>query len=97
VDFGKTLCQSKSSLNFNRCDFTHVSLKKFRLAGFTQWTITHAFYADMGGILLQVPGYPEFPIDAEQLYYLVDNKYINFPEIHEEDIEDRNKPDGLAR
>lgn len=59
--------------------------------------MTHAFFADMGGFLLQSPDYPDFPLDAEQLYYLVTKKYIEFPDVDTEDIEDKNKSDGLAR
>jgi hypothetical protein len=69
----------------------------FQAAGYEQWTITHAFFADMGGILLQTPGYPEFPIDAEQLFYLIEKGYIDYPDIHKADIDDKNKSDGLAR
>ncbi|EHK97858.1 hypothetical protein M7I_6355 [Glarea lozoyensis 74030] len=73
------------------------SVKMFRAAGYEQWTMTHAFFADMGGIMLQTPGYPEFPVDAEQLYYLIDKRYIEYPDIHKADIDDKNKSDGLAR
>ena len=51
----------------------------------------------MGGILLHTPGFPEFPVDAEQLHYLIDKKYIDYPDISKEDIDDKNKADGLAR
>ena len=52
----------------------------------------------MGGFLLQVPDYDDpFPIHAEQLYFLISEGYIEFPEIDEADIDDKNKRDGLAR
>lgn len=84
------------------------SVKKFRTAGYSAWTMRHAFFADMGGFQLEVPihepstvmpaGYvPKpltFPIDAEQLFYLVDLKYIEYPEVHKDDLADS---DGLAR
>ncbi|KAH8797341.1 hypothetical protein F5884DRAFT_253990 [Xylogone sp. PMI_703] len=73
------------------------SVKKFHDAGYEKWTMTHAFFADMGGFLLGTPEYPDFPLDAEQLYYLVTKKYIEYPDIDKEDIEDKNKSDGLAR
>jgi hypothetical protein len=60
--------------------------------------LTHAFFADMGGFVLEAPdlSFP-IPLDAEQIFYLVKNKYIRFPAIEEEDIRDKNKADGLAR
>jgi hypothetical protein len=59
--------------------------------------MTNAFFADMGGFLVQAPESTEFPLDAEQLYYLVIKKFIEYPEIDKEEIEDKNKADGLAR
>lgn len=59
--------------------------------------MTHAFFADMGGFLLQTDDSSMFPLDAEQLYYLVSKNYIEYPNIDKEDIEDKNKSDGLAR
>ncbi|KAJ9637303.1 hypothetical protein H2199_007590 [Coniosporium tulheliwenetii] len=47
------------------------SIKDFHASGYTEWTIQHAFFADMGGFLLHAPDCPLFPIDAKQLHYLV--------------------------
>lgn len=84
------------------------SVKEFESGGYKTWTMRHAFCADMGGFILQVPvqhvsaDFPaahappliRFPIDAKQLYYLVKRKYIQFPAIAEEDIAES---DRLAR
>ena len=59
--------------------------------------MTYAFFADMGGFLLQAPDFPPFPLDAEQLYYRVTNKFIEYLNIEEEEIKDRNKADSLAQ
>jgi hypothetical protein len=59
--------------------------------------MTHAFFADMGGFLIQAPESPELPLDAEQLYYLVTKKFTEYPNIDKEEVEDKNKADGLAR
>ena len=51
----------------------------------------------MGGFHLEVPDEGTFPVDANQLYYLVSKGYVDYPTQLEVDIEDRNKRDGLAR
>ena len=51
----------------------------------------------MGGYQLQALGYPPFPLNANQLYFVISNGYVDFPEEDETDIDDRNKRDGLAR
>ncbi|PYH47127.1 uncharacterized protein BP01DRAFT_315212 [Aspergillus saccharolyticus JOP 1030-1] len=62
------------------------------------WTLTHAFYADMGGFVLNGEGIDSpFPVNAEQLFFLVKEKYIDYPEVTEDDIKDRNKSDGFSR
>jgi len=60
--------------------------------------LTHAFYADMGGFHLRTDDL-ERPIalNAEQLFYLVNMGYIEYPKIDKEEIDDKNKTDGLAR
>ncbi|KAJ5737058.1 uncharacterized protein N7483_002183 [Penicillium malachiteum] len=73
-------------------------LNKRRNTDAKPWTMTHAFFADMGGFLLDGPGIDiPFPIDAEQLLFLVEKGYVEYPSLSREDIEDRNKSDGLAR
>ncbi|KAJ5354123.1 hypothetical protein N7541_006687 [Penicillium brevicompactum] len=67
-----------------------ASVKRFHEAGYSNWSITHAFFADMGGFLLQSPGSEMFPIDAEQLFWLVKDEFIVYPELDIEDIEDKN-------
>lgn len=73
------------------------SVKDFHASGYKQWTITHAFYADMGGFILHTPDWVPFPIDAKQLQYLVTEGYVEFPEIERAGIADKNKVDGLLR
>lgn len=72
-------------------------VKAFRAAGYKGWTMKHAFFADMGGFRLKAPEYPAFPLDAEQLLYVIQNKYVDFPDFDTSDIDDKNKTDGLAR
>lgn len=57
----------------------------------------HAFYADMGGFL-HVPGIDSpFPVDRQQILFLIQNAHLEYPFIPREAIADRNKTDGLAR
>jgi hypothetical protein len=73
------------------------SVEKFKILGHPHWTLRHAFYTDMGGVLLQTPDFPPFPIDCQQLAYLVEHQYLPMPLISQNDIWDRNKSDGFAR
>lgn len=73
------------------------SLQRFHSEGYTNWTITHAFYADMGGFVLETVNWPAFPLDAEQFLYLVTKRYIEYPSVDKADIDDKNKADGIAR
>lgn len=71
------------------------SVKAFRKSGHRNWTIKHAFFADMGGFMLHTPDFPPFPIDAKQTHYLVESGYIPFPRMIKKDIKDRDKVDFL--
>lgn len=57
----------------------------------------HAFFADMGGFMLRSPGWPDLPLNGAQLFYLIENGYVPYPAVSKEDIDDKNKLDGLAR
>ncbi|KAH7252738.1 hypothetical protein BKA59DRAFT_436903 [Fusarium tricinctum] len=71
---------------------------KFNQAGHSQWTITHGFFADMGGFVLTADDLLQpIPLNAEQLFYLVNNSYVECPKITARELKDRNKSDGLAR
>ncbi|EXJ70427.1 uncharacterized protein A1O5_06495 [Cladophialophora psammophila CBS 110553] len=65
--------------------------------GYEKWTMRHAFFADMGGFLLKAPDFPAFPVDGQQLLYLVENDYIPYPNVDSGTIWDKNKADGFAR
>ena len=55
---------------------------KFSWLGYKQWTMRHAFFADMGVFLLQASDahmFPAFPVDGHQLAYLVKNGYVDYP------------------
>jgi hypothetical protein len=72
----------------------------FHEAGYKGWTITHAFFADMGGFQIEPPDIdllPSFPLDAKQLYILVKEGYIEYPRLEEDEIKDKSKSDGVAK
>lgn len=82
------------------------SVELFQRTGYSGWTMTHAFFADMGGFELQTQLSPRnrvdwkpFPVNAKQLHYLVHNGYIPYSSImiDKKAIADRNKVDGQLR
>jgi hypothetical protein len=69
----------------------------FHKSGYSQWTLRHSFYADMGGIHLQSPGWKSFPVDTKQLHYLITKGYVSYPSLNETNIRDRDRVDGMLR
>lgn len=52
----------------------------------------------MGGFILEEEGNAtSFPVNAEQLYFLIANNYIKHPPLTEDEINDRNKSDSFSR
>lgn len=74
-----------------------ASRDSFHNSGYKDWTLTHGFFADMGGFIFQPRAWNQFPIDARQLHYLVTRGYVTYPEVSKAFIDDKNKTDGLAR
>ncbi|KAL2018417.1 hypothetical protein VTK56DRAFT_836 [Thermocarpiscus australiensis] len=73
------------------------SARAFARLGYPQWTVRHAFFADMGGIVVAPPDFPPFPVDSQQLAYVVEHEYLELPNISTDDTRSLNKADGLAR
>lgn len=86
-----------TSMAAEQWESANQSVQEFRRLSCPQWTMRHAFFADMGGFVLESPGFPLFAVDSEQLAYLVEKKYLQYPAIDKEMIEDRNKADEIAR
>lgn len=61
------------------------------------WSMRHAFFADMGGVILKCPDYRPFPVTAYQLNQLIVNGHLGYPGINQREIWDKNKADGFAR
>ena len=77
----------------------HRSVEEFKSSGYPQWSITHAFLADMGGFVLHARDWVPFPLNAKQVHYLVAEGYIPFSAVglDKRVISDRNKGDGMVR
>jgi hypothetical protein len=76
------------------------STTAFTRLGHPEWTIRHGFFAGMGGILVQPRNGPAFAVDAQQLAYLVEHKYLAISALEtlsQDDILAYNKADTLTR
>ncbi|KAI4128370.1 MAG: hypothetical protein LQ338_002772 [Usnochroma carphineum] len=61
------------------------------------WTMEMAFFADMGGFRLRTKNQDSFPLDAQQLFFLVKEGYVKQPIFRPKLIDDKNKVDVLLR
>ncbi|EMR89690.1 hypothetical protein BcDW1_1672 [Botrytis cinerea BcDW1] len=77
------------------------SVEQFREAGIEGWEMTHAFFANAGGFVLQTADNPDYfvPLNAKQLLYLVKSEYIlmDSTENIKKTVKDRNKTDSVLR
>ena len=75
------------------------SVEQFCKSSRLNWMMKHAFLADMGGFVPCTPNNISFPLDAKQVHYLVEKKYLPYSEvaISKETIADKNKREGMVR
>lgn len=73
------------------------SVKEFHEGGYTEWTMKHAFFADMGGFIFKTKDWVPFPVNAKQLHFLVTKGYVDFPNLSKREISERNKVDSMLR
>ena len=76
------------------------SVQQMHQLGFneTQWTMSHAFFADGGGIVLHLPNDDgPYPISAKQLGWLIQQRYTDIPPITEKDVRDKSKADMCTK
>ncbi|KAG2357370.1 hypothetical protein BDR07DRAFT_1612543 [Suillus spraguei] len=76
---------------------SHVSAPRVAGRKFRGWTVTHGFFAWMGGFMLYVNDEPRGPLTPDELERFVDEESVEMPVIAEEDIEDRSKGDALSK
>ncbi|KAG0702577.1 hypothetical protein DFH29DRAFT_496717 [Suillus ampliporus] len=63
----------------------------------TEWTVTHGFFAWMGGFMLYVNNKPRVTLTPGELLEFVRAGSVDMPIITEEEIDDRSKGDGLSK
>ena len=61
------------------------------------WQQCHGFFALMGGFALVIDGQSTHTLRPNELQSLSDSDRINFPEITENEIQDRSKSDSLSK
>ncbi|KAG0695634.1 hypothetical protein DFH29DRAFT_1083282 [Suillus ampliporus] len=64
---------------------------------FRGWTVTHGFFAWMGGFMLYVNNKPRATLTPGELLHFVREGSVDMPDITEADVEDRSKGDGLSK
>ncbi|KAK5136116.1 hypothetical protein LTR08_004167 [Meristemomyces frigidus] len=62
-----------------------------------KWSLTQAFYLNMGGVWLHPHKSKSFPINAAQLHHLIKEGILPCPVIKEREIWDRSKADKFAK
>ncbi|KAG2033101.1 hypothetical protein BDR03DRAFT_872734 [Suillus americanus] len=62
-----------------------------------QWTVTHGFFAWMGGYMLYVNDVPRATLRPNELERFVREGSVEMPVIMKADIEDRSKGDALSK
>ncbi|OQO15271.1 hypothetical protein B0A48_00654 [Cryoendolithus antarcticus] len=83
-------------LAFGQWQTARASLKDYQDAGYQSWTITHSFYADMGGVHVKSSDFPSCPANSKQLLYLLKRGYIDIPDVTETELEELGKSDILT-
>ena len=69
-------------------------VQEVKRTGHPQWTMRHAFFADIGGSILHVTSCNPFLINKK---WLATNDFIIFPEVTSLDIWDKSKADRLVK
>ena len=73
------------------------SITAMQAIGNDNWTMTHGFYAEMGGFVLEDSHFPPFPVTTSQICYLVRNQYMEMPDITKEEVQDKSKADEAVK
>ena len=68
-------------------------METWRSEGFTEWTIRHGFFVNMGGLEVKPQGSPAFPINSRQLHYMVAKGHIRYPLLEIKEMIDRSNSD----
>lgn len=75
----------------------HKAVREFKELGHPEWTMRHAFFADMGGFMLHPRDSKPFPVNNKHIQWLTVNEFMDFPEVGSLDIWDKSKADRLIK
>ncbi|KAK6339321.1 hypothetical protein TWF718_008742 [Orbilia javanica] len=76
----------------------YASKKLFHQQGYTEWTLRHGFFADMGGFVLQAEDFKRpFPATGRQLNWLITHGHLDYPNTTTREISDKSKQDTIAK
>ncbi|KAL1650536.1 hypothetical protein SLS61_006002 [Didymella pomorum] len=73
------------------------SVKTFKESGFQDWHMRQAFFADMGGFVFHAKDAKPFPLNATQLHWLIQHRYIDYPSVSRREIWDKSKQDTFTK
>ncbi|KAG0702529.1 hypothetical protein DFH29DRAFT_494496 [Suillus ampliporus] len=68
-----------------------------KLSKFKKWTVTHGYFAWMGGFILYVDDKPRGTLNPNELRQFVCKGSVDMPVITEADITDKSKGDALSK
>ncbi|KAG0694497.1 hypothetical protein DFH29DRAFT_992211 [Suillus ampliporus] len=103
--FGEQLAQAHSDHDISESTATLLSeilasngsMSASKPAGFGGWTVSHGFFAWMGGFILYVNGKPRATLTPYELLEFVRQGHVDMPAITEVEIEDKSKGDVLSK
>ncbi|KAF2493819.1 hypothetical protein BU16DRAFT_464302, partial [Lophium mytilinum] len=80
-------------------DAQQFVIQMLRQLPLTHWTPTQGFYCGMGGFAIIPPeGLPkQFPVNTQQLCWLIENGHVKPPTITLKEIRDKSKMDSLLK
>ncbi|KAG2755135.1 hypothetical protein P692DRAFT_201783252 [Suillus brevipes Sb2] len=80
-----------------RTSSSHPSPPHVASGAFREWTVTHGFFAWMGGFMLYFNDKPRATLTPKELQRFVNEGSVEMPVIMEAEIEDRSKSDALSK
>jgi hypothetical protein len=74
------------------------AIKTFRSISIENWTSAHSFYCVMGGFTINPPNSTKsFPVNSEQLLWLLKRGCVEMPSISLQELKDKSKADSLLK
>ncbi|KAG2098747.1 uncharacterized protein F5147DRAFT_815703 [Suillus discolor] len=98
ADIGESTATLLSEIpTSDRTNSPHLSAPHVTNRAFREWTMTHGFFAWMGGFMLYLDDKPRATLKPKELKRFVLEGSVEMPIIVEADIEDRSKGDALSK